>query len=84
MPTPLPRGRLILNGHRIHTIDQLETYMTRRLGSKASLSLHDIDTIITDYHIQEITIRHADTFLLDEPQKEKYRALSLLAPYMKK
>lgn len=84
MPTPLPHGRLILNGHRLHTITELEAYITRRLGLQEPFSYDQIDTIVTQHHIQKVAIRHADTFLIDEPAPIRHHVLTLLSPYMKK
>jgi hypothetical protein len=60
----LPNNRLILNGHRLHSVNDLFAYVSRRL--KRSEIIDTIDQLIeilSNYKPLQIAIRHGDTFL---------------------
>lgn len=75
----LPNNRLILNGHRLHSVNDLFAYVSRRL--KRSEIIDTIDQLIeilSNYKPLQIAIRHGDTFLWSESEKKKTEIIKAL------
>jgi len=76
---PLPKNTLILNGHKIHSKEDLFMYITKRLSLENTMTTIDqLQDQKKQYQIEHIKIRHEDTFLKDELPQEKYYLLSHL------
>jgi len=79
MIVQLPNDRLILNGHKLHTVNDLFAYVSKRL--KISESIHSIDqliAILSNYETLQIAIRHSDTFLWSESEKKRTEIIKAL------
>ena len=64
MTVQLPNNRLILNGHKLHTEQDLLDYVSKRLKQKDPIvSLDMLVKILSMYEGLQIAIRHSDTFL---------------------
>ena len=60
----LPNNRLILNGHKLHTQQDMLVYVSKRLKQKDPVvSLAMLVKILSSYKELQIAIRHSDTFL---------------------
>lgn len=69
----LPNNRLILNGHKLHTEQDMLAYVSKRLKQKeAIVSLDMFVQSLSSYDELQIAIWHSDTFLWSE--KESRRA----------
>jgi hypothetical protein len=62
---PLPNNRLILNGHRIFTKEQLFLYLSKKLKTEVSKE-QEIQELLSTYKELKIAIWHGDTFLQEE------------------
>jgi hypothetical protein len=68
----LPKNTLILNGHKIHSIDDLFQYITQRLSLENTMTtIEQLQEYKKQYQINHIKIRHADTFLQHESLQKK-------------
>ena len=60
----LPNNRLILNGHKLHTEQDMLAYVSKRLKQKDPIvSLDMFVQILSNYDQLQIAIWHSDTFL---------------------
>lgn len=60
----LPNNRLILNGHKLHTEQDMLAYVSKRLKQKEVIvSLDMLVKILSSYKELQIAIWHSDTFL---------------------
>jgi len=68
----LPNNRLILNGHKLHTQQDLLDYISQRLKVSPSIqSLDQLIKVLKEYKDLQIAVRHGDTFLQNEKLAEK-------------
>ncbi|MEI6426010.1 MAG: hypothetical protein WCO66_01520 [Candidatus Absconditabacteria bacterium] len=66
---PLPNNRLILNGHKLHTEQDMLAYISKRLKQKQIIvSLDMLVQILSNYDELQIAIWHSDTFLGSEKE----------------
>lgn len=66
---PLPNNRLILNGHKLHTQQDMLAYVSKRLKQKNPIvSLDMLVKILSAYDQLQIAIWHSDTFLWSEKE----------------
>ena len=64
MIAQLPNNRLILNGHKLHSVNDLFTYVSKRLKISETIdSLDQLIATLSNYETLQIAIRHSDTFL---------------------
>ena len=75
----LPNNRLILNGHKLHTEQDMLAYVSKRLKQKTPIiSLDMLVQILSSYDELQIAIRHSDTFLWSESEKKKNEIIKTL------
>ena len=75
----LPNNRLILNGHKLHSVNALFAYVSKRL--KILETIHSIDQLIeilSTYEMLQIAIRHSDTFLWSESVAKRTAIITTL------
>ena len=75
--TPLPNNRLILNGHRIFTKEQLFLYLSKKLKTEVSKE-QEIQELLSMYKELKIAIWHGDTFLQEENSETQDMILKVL------
>lgn len=76
---PLPSNRLILNGHKIHSVTDLLSYLNKRLQTTLFQTPVDFQELLNHYPGLTIAIRHGDTFLQDESPETQIKILQLLS-----
>jgi len=74
---PLPNNRLILNGHRIFTKEQLFLYLSKKLKTEVSKE-QEIQELLSMYKELKIAIWHGDTFLQEENSETQDMILKVL------
>ncbi len=75
----LPNNRLILNGHKLHTEQDLLAYVSKRLKQKHPIvSLDMLVQILSSYDELQIAIRHSDTFLWSEKESSRTAIIKTL------
>jgi hypothetical protein len=68
----LPNNRLILNGHKLHTQQDLLDYVSKRLQVSPNIqSLEQLVNVLKAYKELQIAVRHGDTFLQNETLASK-------------
>ena len=76
---PLPNNRLILNGHKLHTKQDMLAYVSKRLKQKDPIvSIDMLVHILSTYKELQIAIRHSDTFLWSESEKKRTEIIKAL------
>ncbi len=75
----LPNNRLILNGHKLHTEQDMLAYVSKRLKQKDPIvSLDMLVQILSSYDELQIAIRHSDTFLWSEKESRRTAIIKIL------
>ena len=72
--------KLILNWHRIFSINQLFEFFSKKFKSEIN-SESEIEDILKNYKDLNIAVWHADTFLKDETTKKHDKIINLLEKY---
>ncbi len=76
----LPSNRLILNGNKLHTMEQLLAYITHRLKlPHIIVDQQEIGQHLARYPNLTIAIRHSSHFLQDESSKTKQDIINFLS-----
>jgi len=76
----LPNNKLILNWHRIFNMNQLFEFFSKKFKSEVK-SESNIENILKNYENLNIAVRHADTFLKDEPIDRLNEIIELFEKY---
>lgn len=80
MYPPLSSNRLILNGNKLHTLEQLLAYITHRLKlTQAIVDQHEISQHLAHYPELTIAIWHSTHFLQDESSKARQDIIDCLS-----
>lgn len=77
MLSSLPNNRLILNGHRIFSLNQLFDYCSKRLKSEIT-DEKSFFQVLNRYRNLKIAVWHGDTFLQEENAEAQGQILKLL------
>jgi len=76
----LQNNKLILNWHRIFNMNQLFEFFSKKFKCNVN-SESDIWEILKNYNNLNITIWHADTFLIEETKSKHDKIINLLSEY---
>jgi hypothetical protein len=77
---PLPSNRLILNGNKLHNVEQLLSYITHRLKlTQTIVDQQAISQHLAHYPSLTIAIRHSSHFLQDESASIKKDMIDFLS-----
>ena len=75
----LPNNRLILNGHRIANLKQFYEYLSKKF--KTTIKKPEDLRILNEYKDLNIAIRHAWSFLEEEPKTKRETIIKELSKY---
>jgi len=76
----LTNNKLILNWHRIFNMNQLFEFFSKKFKFEVK-SESEIENILKNYKSLNIAVRHADTFLRDEPIDKHDEIIELFEKY---